>query len=39
VLTDPQPVNMVGNLTVLAGLLDAWTEIGVLQRNAVFFAA
>jgi hypothetical protein len=39
VLTDPQPVNAVGNLAVLAGLLDAWTKIGVLKRDAVFAAA
>ena len=39
VLTDFQPVNPVGNLAVLARLLDAWTEIGVLQRDAVSVAA
>ena len=30
VLTDSQPVNTVGDLAVLARLLDSWTEIGVL---------
>jgi hypothetical protein len=39
VLTDFQPVNAVGNLAVLARLLDALTEVGVSQRNAVLIAA
>jgi hypothetical protein len=32
-------VNTVGDLAVLARLLDAWTEIRVSQRDAVFVAA
>jgi len=39
VLTDLQPVGAVGNLAVLARLLDASTEIGVSQRDAVSVAA
>jgi len=39
VLTDPQSVNAVRDFAVLARLLDAWTEIGVLQRDAVLVAA
>jgi len=39
VLTDFQPVNAVGDLAVLARLLDARTEEGVSQRDAVFIAA
>ena len=39
VLTDFQPVNTLGNLGVLARLLDSGTEIGVSQCNAVFVAA
>jgi len=39
VLTDFQLVNTLGNLSVLARLLDSWTEIGVSQRDAVFIAA
>ena len=39
VLTDPQPVNAVGNLAVLAWLLNSWTEIGVLERDEVSIAA
>ena len=39
VLTDLQPVNAVGDLAVLARLLDARTEIGVPQRDAVSVAA
>jgi hypothetical protein len=39
VLTDLQPLGAVGNLAVLALLLDAWTEIGVSQRDAVSVAA
>jgi hypothetical protein len=39
VLTDFQPVNTVGNLGVLARLLNSRTETGVLQRDAVFVAA
>jgi hypothetical protein len=38
-LTDFESVNAVCDLAVLARLLDAWTEIGVLQRDAVFVAA
>ena len=38
-LTDLQPVNAVRDLAVLARLLDAWTEVGVPQRDAVFVAA
>jgi hypothetical protein len=39
VLTDFQPVNMLGNLWVLARLLNSLTEIGVSERDAVFVAA
>jgi hypothetical protein len=39
VLTDPQPVNAVRNLAVRARLLDSWTEIRVLQSDAVSVAA
>ena len=39
VLTDFQPVNTLGDLAVLARLLDSRTEIGVSQRDAVFVAA
>ncbi|MGB8782131.1 MAG: hypothetical protein WCD02_03365 [Terriglobales bacterium] len=39
VLTDLQPVDAVGNLAVLARLLDSRTEIGVSQRDAVSIAA
>jgi hypothetical protein len=39
VLTDFQPVNTVGNLAVLARLLNSWTEVGVSQRDAVLVAA
>ena len=39
VLTDFQPVDTLGNLAILARLLNSWTEIGVLQRDAVFVAA
>ncbi len=39
VLTNFQPVNTVRNLAVLARLLDAWTDVGVSQRDAVFVAA
>jgi hypothetical protein len=39
VLTDLQPVDAVGDLAVLARLLDAWTEAGVPQRDAAFVAA
>ena len=39
VLTDFQPVDAVGDLAVLARLLDARTEVGVLQRDAAFVAA
>ena len=39
VLTDFQPVNTVGDLAVLARLLDARTEISVPQRDAVLVAA
>jgi len=39
VLTDSQPVNTLGNLGVLARLLNSRTEIGVPQRDAVPIAA
>src|SRR5882762_2615176 len=39
VLTDFQPVNTLGNLGVLARLLNSRTEIRVSQRDAVFVAA
>jgi hypothetical protein len=39
VLTDFQPVNPLGNLGVLARLLNSRTKIGVSQRDAVFVAA
>jgi len=39
VLTDFQPVNAGRDLAVLARLVDAWTEIRVPQRDAVFVAA
>jgi hypothetical protein len=35
-LTDLQPVNAGRDLAVLARLLDAWTDVGVPQRDAVF---
>jgi len=38
-LPDFQPVKAVRDLTVLARLLDAWTEIPVSQRDAVSVAA
>jgi hypothetical protein len=38
-LTDFQSVNAVRDLAVLARLLDAWTEIRVLQRYAALVAA
>ena len=38
VLTDLQPVNAGRDLAVLARLLDAWTDVGVPQRDAVFAA-
>jgi hypothetical protein len=39
VLTDFQPVNTLGNLWVLALLLNTLTEVGVSERDAVFIAA
>ena len=39
VLTDFQPVNTLGNLGVLARLLNTRTEIGVSERDAVPVAA
>ena len=39
VLTDAQPVNTLGNLGVLARLLNSRTEICVSQRDAMFVAA
>jgi len=39
VLTDFEPANTLGNLGVLARLLNSWTEIGVSQRDAAFIAA
>jgi hypothetical protein len=39
VLTDPQPVNTIRNLAVSARMLDAWSEVGVPQRDAVLVAA
>ena len=38
-LTDLQPVNAGRDLAVLARLLDAWTDVGVPQCDAVFVAA
>ncbi len=38
-LTDLKPVDTVGNLAVLARLLDSWTEVGVSQRDAALVAA
>ena len=38
-LTDPQPVDAVRDLAVRARLLDARTEVSVLQSDAVFVAA
>jgi hypothetical protein len=38
-LTDPQPVNTLGNLGILARLLNSRTKIGVSQRDAMFVAA
>ena len=38
-LTDLQPVNAGRDLAVLARLLDAWTDVGVPQRDAAFVAA
>ena len=37
--SDPQPVDTVGDLPVLARLLDAGTEVSVLQSDAVIVAA
>jgi hypothetical protein len=39
VLTDFQFMNSVGNLAVRSRLLDTWTEIGVLECDAVSIAA
>jgi len=39
VLTDLQPVNAGCDLALLARLLDAWTDVGVPQCDAVFVAA
>jgi hypothetical protein len=39
VFTDFQPVNTLGNLGVLARLLNSLTEIRVSQRDAVSIAA
>ncbi|HWY53618.1 MAG TPA: hypothetical protein VNZ03_04100 [Terriglobales bacterium] len=39
VLTDLQPIDAVGDLSVLARLLDARTEEGVFQRDAALVAA
>jgi hypothetical protein len=39
VLTDLQPLNAGRDLAVLARLLDAWTDVGVPQCDAVFVAA
>lgn len=39
VLPDFQPVNAGRDLAVLARLLDPWTEIGMLQRDAAFIPA
>jgi hypothetical protein len=39
VLTDFQPVDEGRDLAVLARLLDAWTDVGVPQCDAVFVAA
>lgn len=38
-LTDLQPVNAGRDLAVLARLLNAWTDAGVPQCDAVFVAA
>ena len=38
-LTDLQPVNTLGNLRLLARLLNSRTEIGVSQRGAAAVAA
>jgi hypothetical protein len=38
-LTDLQPANTLGNLGVLARLLNSRTKIGVSQRDAVFVTA
>jgi hypothetical protein len=38
-LIDFEPVNAVGDLAVRARLLDASTEVGVLQRDAALVAA
>jgi hypothetical protein len=38
-LPDLQPVNAGRDLAVLARLLDAWTDVGVPQCDAVFVAA
>jgi hypothetical protein len=39
VLTDFEPVNTLGNLGVLARLLDSGAEIGVSQSDAMFIAS
>ena len=39
VLTDLQPVDTGRDLAVPARLLDAWTDVGVPQCDAVFVAA
>lgn len=39
VLTYVEPVNAIRNLAVRTRLLDAWTEVGVLQSDAVLVAA
>jgi hypothetical protein len=39
VLTDFQPANTLGNLGVLARLLNSRTKIGVSQRDAALVAA
>jgi hypothetical protein len=39
VLTDLQPVDAGRDLAVPARLLNAWTDVGVPQRDAVFVAA
>lgn len=36
---DPQPVNSVGDLAIRARLLDPWTEIRMLQSDAMLVAA
>ena len=38
-LTDPKPVNAVGDPTVRARLLDARTEVGMSQSDAALVAA